>query len=271
MNIDALQVIFGQTLTVAVIASCLNCLTSVDFVVVSSPLSLSSELHLDANRSKSGKKAGPVSFSSSSPLSSPSLTNHSPGSFVFTTSISFQLIAAHSDQTIINSNVIIGLKDSLNLANPIIHSEEEAFSLTTCGTFGEARGEQREERTGELRRGEWLDDHVRPHLLTYLFFCSPSHLICVYILNNWWRRDCTCYVLWQLYLFSFVFCFLFFVFCFLFCFVLFCFVLFCFVLFCFVLFCFVLFCFVLFCFVFVFVLFLFFCVLSQRKYSNSQL
>ena len=100
---------------------CLNCLTSVDLVVVSS--SLPSEL--DANRPYSGKKADLVSFSSSSPsLSSPSLTNHSPGSFVFTTSTTCQLLAAHSDQTIINSNVTIGLEDSLNRAEIIIYSEE---------------------------------------------------------------------------------------------------------------------------------------------------
>ena len=84
---------------------------------------------------------------------------------------------------------------------------------------GERRGEGREDRRVEERRGEWLDDHVRQHLLTYLFFCSPSHLICVHILNNWWRCDCTWYVLWHLYLFIcllfVVFCFLFFVFCFL--------------------------------------------------------
>ena len=47
----------------------------------------------------------------------------------------------------------IGLEDSLNLANPIIYSKE-AFSLTVYGTFGEGRGEERKERTGELRRGE---------------------------------------------------------------------------------------------------------------------
>ena len=61
-----------------------------------------------------------------------------------------------------------------------------------------------------------MDEHSRQHLLTYLFFCSPSHLICVHIPNNCWRCDCTWYALWQLYLFCFVFCFLFFVFCFLF-------------------------------------------------------
>ena len=124
-------------------------------MVVSSPLP--SELHLDANRSNPGKKADLVPFSSSSPsLSSPSLTNYSPGSFVFTTSTSWQLLAAHSDQTIINSNVTIGLEDSLNLANPIVNSEGP-FSLTVYGTFGEARGEEREdreERTGESRGGE---------------------------------------------------------------------------------------------------------------------
>ena len=59
------------------------------------------EQHLDASRSNSGKKADLVSFSSSSPLSSPSLTNRSPGSFVFTMSASCQLLAALSDQTII--------------------------------------------------------------------------------------------------------------------------------------------------------------------------
>ena len=100
------QSLLDQNLPVAGTASCLNCLTSVGFVVVCSPLSLSC-----------------------------------------------QLLAAHSDQTIINSNVTIGLENLLNRAKVIIYSEE-AFSLTVYGTFGEARGEEREERTGKPRRGE---------------------------------------------------------------------------------------------------------------------
>ena len=108
-----------------------------------------------------------------------------------------------------------------------------------------------------------MDDHVRQHLLTYLFFYSPSHLICVHILNNWWRCDCTWYVLWQLHLFSCVCCFLFF------CLLFFCFLFFCFFVFCFLFF--VLFCFVLFIsFVscrFVLFLFLFLFFVSYRNES----
>ena len=72
---------------------------------------------------------------------------------MFTMSTSCQLLAALSDQTIINSIVTIGLEDSLNPANPVIYSAEP-FSLTVYGTFGEVREEEREERTGESRRGE---------------------------------------------------------------------------------------------------------------------
>ena len=194
--IDAQQVIFRQNLTVAVTASCLNCLNSVDLVVVSS--SLPSELN--ANRPYSGKKADLVCFSSSSPSLSPLLL-----SLIILQAHSCSL---HSDQTIINSNMTIGLEDSLNRAKVIIYSEEAFRWLSTV------RLEKWEDRRVEERRGEWLDDHVRQHLLTYLFFCSPSHLICVHIRNNWWRCDCIWYVLWQLYLFSFVYCFLFIVFCF---------------------------------------------------------
>ena len=136
--------------------------------------------------------------------------------------------------------------------------------LSIYGTFGEVRGEGREDRRVEERRGEWLDDHVRQHLLTYLFFCSPSHLICVHILNNWWRYDCIWYVLWHLYLFI---CLLFFCFCFLFLF----FVLFCFVLFCFVLFCFVLFCFVSCRFILFLFLFFVFCFLFFVSYRNESI
>ena len=72
---------------------------------------------------------------------------------MFTMSTSCQLLAALSDQTIINSIVTIGLEDSLNPANPVIYSAEP-FSLTVYGTFGEVTEEEREERTGESRRVE---------------------------------------------------------------------------------------------------------------------
>ena len=143
--IGAQQVIFGQNLTVAVTASCLNCLTAVDFVVVSSPLP--SELHLDANTSDSGKttllsnlSVLPLSLFSLplSPFLFLAINNDSSGSFVFTTTTSCQLLVANSGQTIINSNVTIGLEDSLNLANPIIYSEE-SFALTVYGMFWQSK------------------------------------------------------------------------------------------------------------------------------------
>ena len=70
---------------------------------------------------------------------------------MFTMSTSCQLLAALSDQTIINSIVTIGLEDSLNPANPVIYSAEP-FSLTVYGTFGEVSEEEREERR-ESKRG----------------------------------------------------------------------------------------------------------------------
>ena len=113
------------------------------------------EQQLDASRSNSGKKADLVSFSSSSPLSSPSLSNRSPGSFVFTVSTSYQLLAALSDQTIINSIVDHWPR---GFAEPRQSSHLQCRALfADCLWYvwrGERRGEGREDRRVEESRGE---------------------------------------------------------------------------------------------------------------------